>query len=79
MNAYRTYLTIEDPKQVILSDVPFAAEQRVEVLVVEADGNRNEAVEELRDLLKATQQLPETQAISEEEIAAEIEAYRSGK
>lgn len=79
MQAYRTYLTIEDPKRVVLSDVPFASGQRVEVIVVETDSSRNDALEELRQVLKATQSLPQAQTISEAEIAAEIEVYRSGR
>ncbi len=35
--------------------------------------------DDLQALLKATQSLPQAQAISEEEIAAEIAAYREGK
>lgn len=72
MNAYRTYLTIEDPQRVVLTDIPFVRGQRVEILVVEAEGNRAEAVEELRTLLKATQALPEARSVTDEEIAAEI-------
>jgi hypothetical protein len=78
MNAYRTYLTIEDPQRVVLTDIPFVRGQRVEILVVEAEGNRAEAVEELRALLKATQALPEARSVTDEEIAAEIAAYRRG-
>ena len=79
MNAYRTWLTIEDPKRVVLSDVPFAPGQRVEVLVVEADAPGADTLEELRAALKSTQSLPEARSMSDEEIAAEVEAYRSGR
>ena len=79
MNAYRTWLTIDDPKRVVLSDVPFPPGQRVEILVVEADGDRQDALEELRATLKSTQSLPQARTITAEEIAAEIEAYRSGQ
>jgi hypothetical protein len=34
MRAYREYLTIQDPKQVTLSDPPFAAGDCVEVVMI---------------------------------------------
>jgi hypothetical protein len=34
MIAYKTYVTIADPKHVVLSDLPFRAGQRVEVVVI---------------------------------------------
>ena len=43
-------------------------------------GSTREArVRELAELFKTTQALPETQAISEDEIAAEIAAYRASR
>jgi hypothetical protein len=79
MKAYKTYLTITDPKQVILSDVPFRAGQKVEVLVLAAEDDTAARVRELKDLLKATQSLPQVQALSEEDILREVEAYQSGQ
>ena len=35
--------------------------------------------EKIRDLFDRTQSLPEVQEITEEDIAAEIEAYRRGE
>jgi len=79
MKAYKSYLTIKNPKRVILSDVPFRSGQRVEVLLLAADDDRDTQVQELQALFKSTQSLPKTRAIREEDIAEEIEAYRSGK
>jgi predicted DNA-binding antitoxin AbrB/MazE fold protein len=79
MKAYRTYLTIEDPKQVVLPDVPFRSGQQVEIVVRAADENNAERVNELKALLKATQALPQVQALSEDDIRREVEAYRSGQ
>lgn len=40
MIAYKTFVTIEDPKCVVLSDLPFHAGQRVEVVVIaETEGD----------------------------------------
>jgi hypothetical protein len=39
MKAYRTYLIVEDPKRVVLTDVPFSAGQRDEVLMVQDESS----------------------------------------
>ncbi len=39
---------------------------------------RQQRLKKWRELLKETQALPQAQAITEDEIAAEIEAYRDG-
>ncbi len=80
MKAYRTYLTITDPKQVILSDTPFRAGDKVEVVVLAAeDSTGAERVHQLQDLFKTTQSLPQAQALSDEDIRREVEAYRGGR
>ena len=76
MKAYKTYLTIQDPKHVVLSDLPFRPGQRVEVVLLATDDDLTNSIQELQTLLKTTQGLPQAQTISEDEIAAEIEAYR---
>ena len=77
MKAYRTYLTITDTKQVVLSDVPFQPGQVVEVLVLAQDDDRALALKRLDTLLTTTQSLPQVQALTDDEIAAEVAAYRS--
>ncbi|OLE55736.1 MAG: hypothetical protein AUG51_02060 [Acidobacteria bacterium 13_1_20CM_3_53_8] len=79
MKAYRTYLTIKDPKQVVLSDVPFRPGQQVEIVVLAADEDNLARVRELKDLLRATQSLPQAQALTEDDIMREVEVYRSGQ
>ena len=79
MRAYRTHLVIKDPGQVTVSNLPFRPGQYVEVLFLAYDENRARYVQELEALLKETQALPQVRALSEEEIAAEIAAYRSGQ
>ncbi len=78
MNAYKKYITIEDPNRVVLSDLPFKPGQRVEVIILAEDSDRAIS-EKLRNLFDKTQALPEVQDITEDEIAAEIEAYRRGE
>jgi hypothetical protein len=80
MTAYKKYVTIKDPKSLVLTDLPFKQGQVVEVVVIAQDnGESEERVRGLQALLKETQALPQAKAISEDEIAAEIEAYRAGR
>ena len=52
MNAYKKYITIEDPNHVVLSDLPFKPGQRVEVIILAENSKRAAISEELRDLLE---------------------------
>lgn len=80
MKAYKTYSIITDTKQVVLSDVPFRAGEKVEILVFSADnGDHDERVRKLKDLFRETQSLPQIQALSEDDILREVKAYRKGK
>ena len=80
MTAYKKYVKIKDPKSLVLTDLPFKQGQVVEVVVLAQDNVESEdRVGALKALLKETQALPQSRAISEDEIAAEIEAYRAGR
>jgi antitoxin ParD1/3/4 len=80
MTAYKKYVKIKDPKSLVLNDLPFKQGQVVEVVMTAQDnGESEDRVRDLQALLKETQALPQAQAISEDEIAAEIEAYRAGR
>ncbi|MGH9898697.1 MAG: hypothetical protein ACRD63_05395 [Pyrinomonadaceae bacterium] len=80
MKAYRIYVTVTDPQQIVLSNLPFRTGEKVEIVVLAAeDSNRAERVRKLQDLFKETQSLPQTQVLSEEDILREVEASRSGK
>ena len=79
MMAYRRYTTVQKTKQIVLSDVPFQPGQRVEVVVIAEEEQPARRVRELQELLKATQALPQARAMTEDEIAAEIAAYRAGR
>ncbi len=78
MLAYRQYATVQKSNQILLTNLPFQPGQRVEVVVIAEDEQQANRVRELRELFKITQALPQAQAISEEEIAAEVAAYRAG-
>lgn len=79
MNAYKTYITIENPKQVVLSDLPFQVGQRVEIIVLAEDNPQDTISNKLRNLFDKTQAIPGVEQVKDEEIAAEIEAYRRGE
>ncbi|MEH1854121.1 MAG: hypothetical protein V7L11_21145 [Nostoc sp.] len=79
MNAYKTYITIADPKRLVLSDLPFKAGQRVEVIILTDDNQRVTLAEELKKLFKEIQAIHAYNPLTDEEIAAEIEAYRRGE
>ncbi len=78
MNTYRRRLVVQDPKQIVLSDVPFQTGQEVEVILRSTE-RPAERKNDLRALLKKTQSLPQIQTLTEEDIVAEIEAYRKGQ
>ncbi len=50
MQAYRTYLTITDPSQLIIANVPFQAGEVVEVLLLVQDTERKQVVRRLESL-----------------------------
>ena len=58
MNAYKTYITIENPKQVVLSDLPFQVGQRVEIIVLAEDNPQDTISNKLRNLFDKTQAIP---------------------
>ena len=77
MNTYRRRLVVQDPKQIVLSDIPFQTGQEVEITLRSVEQPTVERKNNLRDLLKKTQSLPQIQTLTEEDILAEIEAYRN--
>jgi hypothetical protein len=79
MLAYRQFTTVQESKQIVLSNVPFQPGQRVEVVLIAEEEQPAARVHELRALFQATQALPQVQAITEDDIAAEIAAYRAGQ
>lgn len=79
MLAYRHYTTVQESKQIVLSSVPFPPGQRVEVVLIAEEERPAARVQDLRALFRATQALPQAQALTEDEIAAEIAAYRAGR
>ncbi|NET55678.1 MAG: hypothetical protein F6K47_05760 [Symploca sp. SIO2E6] len=59
MNAYKKYVTIDNPGQLVLSNLPFVPGQRVEIIILAEESNEiNPKLEELRQKIDhATEQI----------------------
>lgn len=68
MQAYKAYVRIENPAEVLLHDLPFKPGQVVEILVIAQDERMATEVDELRSLFKKTQNLPSVRALSIAEV-----------
>ncbi|AKE64023.1 MAG: hypothetical protein IM473_17620 [Microcystis sp. M015S2] len=79
MNIYQKTLVIQDPNQLVLSDLPFQKGQQVEVMIIAKNYDREALANKLRDFFKEVQALHADNPLTEEEIEAEIEDYRRGK
>lgn len=79
MRAYRKYVVIEDSGQVTLSDMPFQAGERVEVVVIADEPIPATNRTTLEQLLKTTQALPQARLLTDAEIAAEVAAVRTSR
>ena len=79
MLAHKQYVTITDPAKMELTNLPFRKGQRVEVVMIAEDNDKSVRLDELRALFKKTQALPQVQAITDDMIAEEVEAYRTGR
>ncbi len=76
MVAYERYVTVEQPGKIEITGLPVRPGQKVRVTVTVDAAERAALVRELDELLKRTQALPQARGITDEEIAAEIEAHR---
>lgn len=81
ITAFRKKVTVRPDGRIEIKSMNLKPGTKAEVIVLieSADADRKERVRRLKALFKATQSLPQAQTITEEEIAAEIAAYRAGK
>ncbi len=79
MQLYRTVITVDDPHQIVLNNVPVQPGDRVEVVVRPQNDQEPEVAERTKQLLQKTHLLPQLESISEADIAAEIAACRNGQ
>ncbi len=78
MDSYRTIDKVVEPGQVVVA-VPYAPGEIVEVVVRPTSEDRQERLRRFYELMKETQSLPQVQNLTDEDIEAEIEAYRAGR
>jgi len=79
MNGYIRQMTVNDPKQLILSDLPFQPGQEVEIQIKVVEKDRKALAQELQALFKELQSLQSSQELTEDDITAEIDADRRGR
>jgi hypothetical protein len=83
ITAYRKKVKVKPGGQIEVRSPDFEPGTIAEVIVLiekgPAETARLKTVNELSALFKTTQALPQAQAISDDEILAEINAYRAGK
>lgn len=78
MNAYKTYAEVDTDGRLVVEGVPFQPGALIEVLLVDAQTEAADP-ESWRALFRYIQSLPQSREITEEDIAREIDAYRSGR
>lgn len=84
LTAYRKKITVRPDGRIEILEPILEPGTVAEVIVLvesepESAAARLARVEEWKALFKETQALPQAQTITEEEIAAEIAAYRAGR
>lgn len=84
METFRVRTTVSKDGNLSIKGLPFRPGAKVEVIVREqtkklSASKRKELAGELQALFKEIQSLPQARTITEEEIAAEIAAYRASK
>ena len=81
ITAFRKKVTVRSDGRIEIKSMKLKPGTKAEVIVLveSADADRKERVRRLKALFKTTQSLPQAKTITEEEIAAEIAAYRAGK
>ena len=84
METFRIRTTVSKDGKLSIKGLPFRPGAKVEVIVREepkkvSAGQRKALANEMQALFKEIQSLPQAKAITEEEILAEIAAYRASK
>jgi hypothetical protein len=77
MQAYKTYVTVEPSRQIVLKDLPFAPGSQVEIVVIEAAPESEQILQQWQESNTRIRALAIVENITEEEIQAEIDACRS--
>jgi hypothetical protein len=78
MNAYKTYTQLDASGRLVLENLPFSEGALVEVVVMDQSLRPDEGAAAWKALMRHVQSLPQSLTLTDEEIAAEVEAVRSG-
>jgi hypothetical protein len=76
MNTYKTYVQLDASGRVVLEGLPFPEGAILEVLVVDQSRQPGERVDSWRALMGHVQGLPQSKTLTDEDIAAEVDACR---
>lgn len=76
-NVLKKELVMDNSHSFLLSDLPFQTGEKLLVFIMPEKDLQNN-IQQWQALFKETQALRQVKAISETDIATEIEAYRSG-
>ena len=79
LTAYRKKVIVRPDGRIEIPEPILKPGTEAEVIVLVESETAEARVEEWKALFKETQALPQAQTITEEDIAAEIAAYRAGK
>jgi hypothetical protein len=80
METFRVITTVSQDGKLSIKGLPFRAGEQVEIIVWKKGArSRKAAAQDLQTLFQEVQSLPQAKAITEEDIAAEIAAYRKSK
>ena len=77
LNVLKTEMVMDNSHRLVLSDVPFAAGEKLLIFITTEVALQNKLAK-WQALFKETQSLPQLQNITDKDIEAEIEAYRAG-
>jgi hypothetical protein len=77
LNALKTERVMDNSHHLVLSDVPFAAGEKLLIFITTETALQNKLAK-WQALFKETQSLLQLQNITDEDIETEIEAYRTG-
>lgn len=76
MVAYKTYAKTDASGRLVLEDLPFQQGSLLEVLILDPAQSAREQQKSWKDMMRHVQSLPQSQTMTDEEIAHEISQYR---
>ncbi|VFN01143.1 MAG: hypothetical protein BECKG1743D_GA0114223_103267 [Candidatus Kentron sp. G] len=78
-NAYKTYAEVDGSGRMVLDGLPFQQGALLEVLIFEQGRQPKGRVDSWQALMRHVRSLPQSENISEEDIAREIDEVRNAR